>query len=401
MRNRNGSFLLILILLLVSLQNLSSARFAYVLEGDHSYELEEGFLTRPVSDAQLINDMLATDRYEAMREQAEVVHKLYLSGSRIPQESEDAVTDSQRIDEEITWLDFSDTEASLRSYHLREHIMVKEKLDALWIISLKKAGDLFIGKVTVYHRGKEAGDLITDELVALSGQEEFTAWLLPVLYEALYGQKVATLKLNSFHHALNILLDGTSVPTSPLYLIPFGTHQITLSAPFHHTETREVTVMDRTFQSMDADLDPVMLKGMLVTGEGKASIGNDLMRDLPFTVSERPLPVTLKVTSDGYMEETLTVKENTEELEIRLKPMAFDPEVTIDRVQRTFYSSLARTMLSFAASRIYDIVSEGTHPVVSNLLDGITVISAGDTVRLLFDYYGKSKYSVSTVLVDK
>lgn len=400
MRTRSGSFLLIMILLVSSLETLTAARFAYVMEGDHSYHLEQIYLTRPVTDAQLISDMLTTDRFEAMIKRSQAVHEGYVSGSGIPQEEKTAVTESQRIDEETTWIDLSDTGSSLRSYTLREHIMVKEKLDALWIISLKKAGDLFIGKVTVYHRGEETGDLAVDELVDLSSQEEFTAWLLPVLYEALYDQKVATLKLNSFTHAVKISLDGTKLPPSPLYLIPYGIHQITLSAPFHHSETREVTVMDRTFQSIDADLEPVMLKGMLVTGQGTASVGDDLIRDLPFIVSERPLPVTLKVSCDGYMEEMLTFEKNTEAVDIRLKPLAFDPEVTIARVQRTFYSSLARTMLSFAASRIYGIVSEGSHPVVSNLLDGITIISAGDTVRLLFDYYAKSKYSVSTVLAD-
>ncbi len=397
MRGRSGSYLLIVVLLVSSFQTIGAVRFAYVLEGECPFELETHYLTSPVLDPQLISDMHRTERYEVMRKQAQQVHEMYLSGDFEESETLPTEYESQRNGEEVSWVDLSGQEVSLHSYPLREHIMITRKLDALWIISLKKAGEMCIGRITLYHRGEEDGDLVTDELIDPAGQEEFTAWVLPVLYQAMYSKQIALLKLNSFRHGADLSLDGSPVPPSVLYIIPAGTHQITLSSPFHHTETRQITAEQGEFLSIDADLDPVMLSGMLVTGQGKAAVGQDLLSDLPFTVIDRTLPITLKASAEGYISTVLTIEGETDAVKIRLKPVAFDPSATIARVQRSFYSSLAVTMLSFAASRIYDIVTEESHPVVSNLLDGVALISAGDTVRLLFDYYTKSKYSVSTV----
>ncbi len=135
---------------------------------------------------------------------------------------------------------------------------------------------------------------------------------------------------------------------------------------------------------------------MLLKGSGTVSYSGNQNRALPFVLPSQSLPFTLSAQKEGYISERITITEPAEQREITLHRVEFNPAVTVRREQRSFYTSLARTMLLFATARVFSIVSEDEYPPLTHMIDSLALISTGDTVRSLFDYYVKSKYSVTT-----
>ncbi len=388
---------ILLILLFAVLVPLTSARIGYTIVGDLKYILETSYLTEPPLRSLYVEDINAADKYERALEEAKLLHENILKGKI----EESTVEETSRITDEITWIDVSSTFQSTFTPLLRHQIMVREHLDAVVEIVLKETGEFLIGKVTLFHRVDETGMKIADQLITDTTTEGFTRWILPILYTDLYEKDTALLSVESFLRNVEITVDDEMLPFSPYYFLTPGEHEIHVSAPYTYPKDIKLNLEGGTYYAIEDDLEPIVNPGLLLKGSGQVRVSGAAVKHLPFIVKETPLPITLQAGKQSYLDENITLTEPREELTIALKRIEFDPAVTVSRVQKTFYSSLARTMLLFASARIVEIATENNEPVVSQILDGLSFISAGDTVRSLFDYYNKSKYSVSMPNLDE
>ncbi len=226
---KSFSPLILGLLLLVSLSPLSGARIGYSLSSEEALTLESNYLTQPPNSRKLIEAMALSDAYQASLESAESAHAALINPGKAesvkPEESEQ----KDRSAERITWVDLSANLDRSSSDLLKRHLMLKEKLDALVFINLKKNGNFLIGRLWVMYRGDASPEQTADQLISDVSQEGFTRWVLPHLYKTIYAEEVSLFSVDSFDHSIDVDIDGERVEHAQLYLIPPGEHLIRLS----------------------------------------------------------------------------------------------------------------------------------------------------------------------------
>ncbi len=379
--------LLLCTFLLILISPLESASIGYRISGDRDFVLDTSLFPSGSVIPVLADDVQSREEWETERQIALYRHThegLDPPADQIPGSSQD-----------LTWKNLNGRYSG-ESNELLRHIMIHEELDAILEVDLKAVDPFVIARVSLIHRSSMARESIDEQLLTLENQTEFDHWLLPVLYSYLYQKESAMIAIHSFSHQVNVTLDGLRYPQGGYYAISPGTHTLLLEAPLRIPREMKISLKPLETLEIEGELELKTSPGLLITGKGEASVLMEETHQLPYLTSLQELPFTVHLSRQGYLSEVITVTGGEEVLEVNLKRVGFNPEVIILKHQETFYRSLARTLLLFAASSAFETLSQGNQPVLSQLLNGLTWVSAGETAATLFDYYHKSKYSVNT-----
>ena len=94
------------------------------------------------------------------------------------------------------------------------------------------------------------------------------------------------------------------------------------------------------------------------------------------------------------MDKQYIINSPIDELQVKMKRIEFDPSIIIEQSQGLFYSSLARTALLALVSIGTQTLADDS-PVLTTFFNGAIIVSSLESIYRLFDYYNKSKYSVS------
>lgn len=118
----------------------------------------------------------------------------------------------------------------------------------------------------------------------------------------------------------------------------------------------------------------------------------------PFTIEKYSLPLVISLKAEGYSDRYISITEETEKVETSLKPKWMEDSLIYSKSSDSFYASFGRMLLSIGLKAALNAVipsDSSYYRMADTLTSGLIVISIGNMIYNLIDYYNSATYNTN------
>ncbi len=248
----------------------------------------------------------------------------------------------------------------------------------------------------VYDRAEKSITLIFEELTQTGSSYSLNALL--ALSKLFDEDKTAILTFNGIGQGAEVLVDGVEVV---LYedscILSEGIHNFDISLNGYETKHLRSELKADTVSTMYVEMKEIVYDSLLIETkpEAEVSIDGNLVGTTPYNLTNYTLPLTLNLSSAGYVDKTISILNPQNKISISLKPEWMNDEEKYENSKKSFYNSFARTLLIFGlkiVSQSFDLNKTGFWNAADMLCTGALYLSLTDLADALIDYYRYSEY---------
>jgi hypothetical protein len=250
--------------------------------------------------------------------------------------------------------------------------------------------------IYVYNRAEKSVKLIFEELTQTGSSYSLNGLL--ALAKLFDESKTAVLTFDGLVQGSQVLVDGVEVSLyEDTCILTAGTHTFDISLNGYETKHLRSQLQANTVSTMYVEMEPIVYNNLLVESNVAAdvSIDGNLVGSTPYTLTSYSLPLILNLSSDGYVDKTISLNEQKSSISITLKPEWMNDQEKYENSKNKFYNSFARSLLIFGlkiVSQSFDINKTGFWNAADILCTGALYLSLTDLAGNLIDYYRYSEY---------
>ncbi len=267
-----------------------------------------------------------------------------------------------------------------------KHLLRQYSLDSIITLSLSPLDQFLRLQIGEYNSAIDALNPLYDRLLTQQDSLELVYQIVNTLQAHLGGTERAFLTIEESSPISSLTIDNRVITIHPLIALSDQRHTIEAVSIDGDLYTNDIYLRKGEWRKLLIDFDKNDKTPILVNSTTTLSP--------PQLLFSEDLPLVLEFSQEGYLDKHVVIREAVEEVEVTLKRISFDPTVIIDRSQTTFYNSLARTaIVGFSSIIGQTLCKEAT--TLHTFLNGAIIVSSLESIYRLFDYYNKSKYSIS------
>jgi hypothetical protein len=272
----------------------------------------------------------------------------------------------------------------------------KSSFDTIFTFSYTKFNEFYRLKIFQYSPRLETLTTLSDTLFETIEVDEITVQLVHTLLTQLGHGEYAFIRGDSSSAVTSFTIDNERQPLHTIVPLSPKEHTITVEFVGGGEYSTSIYLQEGEWRTLSFGREEQEDRAILITAPfvtSEVSISSLSNISLPF-VSFVQYPFVLEITQQGYMDKQYIINSPIDELQVKMKRIEFDPSIIIEQSQGLFYSSLARTALLALVSIGTQTLADDS-PVLTTFFNGAIIVSSLESIYRLFDYYNKSKYSVS------
>ena len=238
--------------------------------------------------------------------------------------------------------------------------------------------------------------LVYEELS--QGSSQFSLSVLLSLNSYFNDSSVSVLTLDGLTQGANVYVDGSLVThVDSTLLLSSGTHTFDIELTGYETKHLKTELKANTVSTLFVEMNQVVYDSLLVEASPEATIFLDgkVLGTTPYTITNYTLPLMLDFSAQGYVNKTVSLKEEQQSIRVALKPSWLNDEATYEKAQKKFYNSFARSLLIFGLKIVSKNLSSNYNEfwmASDTICTGALFLSLTDLAGNLINYYKYSEY---------